>query len=256
VNPFVNYYGGKHRLAKKLGEPKCNHVIEPFAGFAGFSVLWEPRKVTLIDVDPVVIGVWKYLQRASQSEILDLPGRIMHVDDLPSSICEEAKWFIGFWLDHGQARPSVSLSNWGRNSIKWSNYWGPDIRRRIAGQVDKIRRWKIIEGSYEEAPDVEAHWHIDPPYHTAAGRNYRFHNIDYGALAQWCLSRRGFVQVCEAPDATWLPFRPFAALTTHRRGGGYLVEWIYECDNRVKGTAMKAQVSFMSAEARPHLGKS
>jgi site-specific DNA-adenine methylase len=54
MQPFFLYYGGKWRLADRLGPPQRDHVIEPFAGSAGYSVFWEPKKVTLIERDPVV----------------------------------------------------------------------------------------------------------------------------------------------------------------------------------------------------------
>lgn len=40
---------------------------------------------------------------------------------------------------------------------------------RLVSQVDRIRHWTIIEGSWEQAPDVNAHWHIEPPYDNEAG---------------------------------------------------------------------------------------
>jgi hypothetical protein len=43
MQPFFLYYGGKSRLAEKLGPPQRNHVIEPFAGSAGYSCFWEPN---------------------------------------------------------------------------------------------------------------------------------------------------------------------------------------------------------------------
>jgi hypothetical protein len=124
-----------------------------------------------------------------------------------------------------------NLCNWGRNSPKWRDYWSEDIKYRIISQLDRIRNWTIIEGSYEDAPDIEAHWHIDPPYHNAAGRLYRIHQIDYAALAEWCVSRKGFVQVCGAAGAKYLPFRPLAVLPSHR-SIGFSLEWLYEQDNR------------------------
>jgi hypothetical protein len=107
-------------------------------------------------------------------------------------VSQQERWLIGFWLNHGLSRPGQSLCNWGRNSAKWRNFWSEDIQRRIINQLERIRHWTIIQGSYEDAPDIEGHWHIDPPYHNAAGRKYRFHPVDYDALAQWCVSRKGF----------------------------------------------------------------
>ena len=87
MKPFFSYYGSKYRLASRLGRPKYGHVIEPFAGSACFSTYWEPPKVTLVDLDPVVTGLWKYLKRASRQDIERLPGRVFHIDDLPTTAC-------------------------------------------------------------------------------------------------------------------------------------------------------------------------
>jgi hypothetical protein len=100
MQPFFLYYGGKWRLADRLGPPQRDHVIEPFAGSAGYSCFWEPKKVTLIERDPLVYGVWKFLQKVSPSELLRLPSNISHADELLSRVCEEAKWLIGFWFNH------------------------------------------------------------------------------------------------------------------------------------------------------------
>ena len=98
MQPFFSYYGGKWKLAKLYCRPRCEHVIEPFAGGAGYSVYWESKKVTLIERNPVVYGVWKYLQRVSPREVMRLPSNITHVDELPSRVCQEAKSLIGFWF--------------------------------------------------------------------------------------------------------------------------------------------------------------
>jgi hypothetical protein len=230
MQPFFRYFGGKWKLAKRYGPPKCGHVIEPFAGAAGYSVYWEPKKVTLIERNPKVYGVWKFLQRASPAELMRLPSNISHIDELPSRVCPEAKWLIGFWFNNGLTDPAVTRSNWARTPIMAARFWSESIKRRIASQVDHIRHWEIIEGSYENAPDVKAHWHIDPPYDNAAGCQYLLHTIDRGSLAKWCQSRHGWLQVCENDGATWLPFRPFSLLKTYR-GRGYSVEAVYESAN-------------------------
>jgi hypothetical protein len=205
-------------------------VIEPFAGAAGYSVYWEPKKVTLIERNPVVYGVWNFLQRVSPAEVMRLPSNISHVDELPSRVCQEAKWLIGFWFNNGLTKPADIRSNWARTPILAARFWSETIKRRIASQVDRIRHWEIIEGSYEDAPDVKAHWHIDPPYDNQAGRSYACNDIDRKSLAQWCQSRVGWRQVCENDGATWLPFKPFSILQTYR-GRGYSVEVVHESAN-------------------------
>jgi hypothetical protein len=230
MQPFFSYFGGKWQLAKRYGRPRCGHVIEPFAGAAGYSVYWEPKKVTLIEQNPVVYGVWSYLQRVAPAEVMRLPSNISRIDELPSRVCQEAKWLIGFWFGSSLTKPAVSRSNWARTPKLSAFYWGETIKRRIASQVVRIRHWEIMEGSYEGAPDVKAHWHIDPPYDNAAGRLYTENDIDRKSLGQWCLSPLGRRQVCENDGATWLPFRPFSILKTHR-GRGYSVEAVYESSN-------------------------
>jgi len=92
--------------------------------------------------------------------------------------------------------------------------------------------WRVIEGDYSEAPDIEATWFVDPPYHVSGARaskaergRVRYPNgaddIDYPALARWCRSRRGQVIVCEQPGADWLPFRALGETQTvgDRRSG-------------------------------------
>jgi hypothetical protein len=204
---FFPYYGGKLKLAADLGPPQRDHVIEPFAGAAGFSVFWEPRAVTLVERDPIIVGLWRFLRRVRSAELMRLPSNISDVGELPAGLPEEARWLIGFWFNHGLAQPGVHRSNWARQARYHGRFWSKTVKLRLATQVERIRHWKVIEGSYESAPDIEAHWHIDPPY-AATGHAYRFNGIKYELLAEWCLQRRGFVQVCEAQGADWLRFEP------------------------------------------------
>jgi hypothetical protein len=213
LRPFFSFYGGKFRMAKRLGEPQHDTIVEPFAGSAGYSCYWaaHARKVILVEIDPTIAAIWRYLIKVKESEIEKLPTDIDSTEGLHA--CQEAKWLIGFWFNRGQQRPAVN-----RQATEWAKYpttmlWNEKVRARIASQLRHIRGWKLIEGGYESAPAIEAHWHIDPPYqHTGYG--YRHNNIDYPALARWSRSRQGFVQVCEHTSADWLPFIGF----TYSRG--------------------------------------
>jgi hypothetical protein len=204
---FFPYYGGKLKLARALGRPQRDIVVEPFAGAANYSVYWEPARVILIERDPKIIGVWRFLQRVKPSELKRLPSNISHIAELPARVCEEARWLIGFWFNHGLATPAARRSNWARQGRYHGRFWSKTVKLRLATQVERIRHWKVVAGSYEEAPDIDAHWHVDPPY-KSTGHPYRYNGINYPMLAGWCLQRRGFVQVCEAHGEDWLPFEP------------------------------------------------
>jgi site-specific DNA-adenine methylase len=234
MRPFFSYFGSKHKLARHLGPPRRPLVIEPFCGSAAFSTFWNARRVILIDMDPTITGIWRYLIKVSPEEILRIPWRINCVQELPQTVCQEARDLVGFWLDRALAKPALRRSNWGRQPRSFTRVWGKTVRQRIAEQVELIRDWRVVEGDYRRAPDREAHWHIDPPYQIA-GRGYRCNGsqIDYRALADWCLTRRGFTQVCESRGATWLPFEVFREVNNNGIAGrGRSVEVLYEFENK------------------------
>lgn len=221
MHPFFTFYGGKWRAAPHYPPPRYDHIIEPFAGSAGYAMRYPDRRVTLIERDPIIAGTWGYLLAVSPSEILALPDieAGQSVDDL-TTLPEEARWLIGWWLNGGSAQPKKRPGAWMRRQVDngghgWTTgggqlSWSARVRERIASQLDAIRHWIVIEGDGSKAPDVEATWFIDPPYQRA-GRHYRFgaSNIHYPTLARWCRSRHGQVIVCEQEGADWLPFRPW-----------------------------------------------
>jgi 16S rRNA G966 N2-methylase RsmD len=93
-----------------------------------------------------------------------------------------------------------------RDGWRPKSSWGPEIRERIASQVEGIRHWKVLETDWWRAPDIEATWFVDPPYHRS-GKHYKYRDIDYTALGIWCRARKGQTIVCEQDGADWLPFR-------------------------------------------------
>lgn len=206
---MFTFLGGKWSAAKHYGPPRRDLVIEPFAGSAGYSLYHEPRKVLLVERNPLIAGIWRYLIQVKPSEILALPDDFDHVDEIHAP--QEARWLIGMWIGKGRSEPGLRRSVWGKQYASSPNckVWGPAVRARLACQVERIRHWKIRENSYEDLKNPHAHWFIDPPYESTQGRAYRYDQIDYKMLGDWCRARRGFVQVCEAQSAIWLPFVPF-----------------------------------------------
>lgn len=213
---FFSYFGGKFMRAPHYPAPRCELVIEPFAGAAGYSVRHQLGKAAvLIDASPYVAGVWRFLIGSSPKDILDLP--LMEpgqsVDDL--DICQEARWLLGFWINQGSGVPKKTMG--GRASNRQFGTWGAAPRARLAAQVDLIRAWTILEADYREAPDLEATWFIDPPY--LLHPNHYAAKVDcYDALSEWTMSRRGQVMVCETDGADWLPFQPITTVAgaSHR----------------------------------------
>lgn len=210
LRPFFSFYGAKWRTAPRYPAPLYDTIVEPFAGSAGYAMRYADRKVVLVDIDPKVCGVWRYLLRARPAEILALPDLEAGQTCAELPVVEEARWLIGFWLNRGSQCPVQRPGKWMRDGRWPTSFWGPYIRERIAAQLELIRHWRLIEGRYTDAPDVRATYFVDPPY-CDAGRHYTFgaKHIDFAHLAWWCQTRRGQVIACENEGATWLPFEPF-----------------------------------------------
>ena len=215
LRPFFCFFGGKWRVAPHYPAPEHARIVEPFAGAAGYATRYHDRAVTLIEIDPVIAGLWRYLTKVTESEILSLP---IVVESVPAlAVCAEAKSLIGFWVNKGSSSPCNVPSAWMRGGMRPKSYWGEEIRARIASQVGKIRHWRIIEGSYADLPESEnssSTWFVDPPYQVQ-GRHYRFSSVDYPHLAAWSRARVGNVIACEQAGASWLPFEPFRSIKSN-----------------------------------------
>lgn len=219
LRKFFSYYGSKGSAAKHYPAPDYATIVEPFAGSAGYSLLYADRKVILCDVDPVIAAIWRYLIRVTPEEILAIPDAALDgsVDDI--RVCQEAKWLVGFWLNCGTASPCKRPSAWMRSGTRPGSFWGSRVRETIASQLAAIRHWEVREVSYVDclSPTL-ATWFVDPPY-VAGGQHYRAgpKGIDYAALAEWCQTRPGQTIVCEREGSTWLPFRFLADMQTTRK---------------------------------------
>jgi hypothetical protein len=226
IRTFFNYYGGKWRVARQYPEPQHDWICEPFAGGAGYALNYPDRNVLLIEAAEPIAAVWAYLIRVSASEVRSLPLLSVgqSTDDLPG-LTQEQRWLIGLWCNPGSATPKKRLG-------KFHPAWGEDVRERVASQVDRIRHWVVVHGTYRDAPNYgpPMTWFVDPPYQVA-GKHYPMGSskIDFADLAEWCRERRGQTIVCENSGANWLPFEPFATIKAGSGKGktGYSEEVVW-----------------------------
>lgn len=211
LRPFFSFYGSKWRAAPLYPQPIYDTIIEPFAGSAGYSLLYPDSQVKLVDIDPTICGVWDYLIHVSPNEIRKIPIDFECIDDL--NVPPEARSLVGFWLNKGSVSPCRHPSAWMREDKYANQFWGIRIRERIADQVDRIRHWTISNSSYSDIDSTPvATYFIDPPYSSPAGLHYKFNAIDYDNLANYARALPGQVIVCEQDGATWLPFQKFASI--------------------------------------------
>lgn len=203
-----SYYGAKTNIVNFYPKPKHDKIIEPFAGSARYALKYFDREVLLVDKYEVVVKIWKWLQICSSSDILSLPRQLKPGQTLNdfSFDCDEAKLLMGFLIKKAVERPATKPTQWV--TVHRPNFTNFSLQR-IAKNLDKIRHWEIIHGTYEDIPNQEATWFIDPPY-VVGGKAYVMgsRKIDFNHLSDWCTSRIGQTIVCESSNAEWLPFKP------------------------------------------------
>lgn len=215
LRPFFPYYGSKWRLAPKYPAPLYDTIIEPFAGSAQYATLYPDRKVVLCDLSEYVCGVWEYLIKATEADILRLPSVAYCIDDFPQ-LCQEEKWLIGFWFNQMSTTPKRNMVKHARISLETNdrkylgnNYWCERNKIMLAYQSQFIKHWQIYNCSFERLSNPYATWFIDPPYlNIRQSKEYRNACVEHLQLHGWALSRMGETIICESVGAWWLPFRP------------------------------------------------
>jgi 16S rRNA G966 N2-methylase RsmD len=200
---MFSYYGSKSKIVHLYPAPKHSLIIEPFAGSARYALKYFERDVILIDKYTVIIDVWKYLQSASEKDILGLPElkRGESVEDYNLTQVEKA--FLGFLVCMGLESPRKRV---GFGNLK------RDLKR-VSRQLFKIRHWKLIHGEYD-CVDTTATWFIDPPYFK--GGEHYVHStkqINFNKVSEFARTRKGQVIVCENSSADWMPFIKLIKLT-------------------------------------------
>jgi hypothetical protein len=208
---MFTYYGTKKKLSPNYPKPSFDTIIEPFAGAAMYSLFenyWE-KDVILNDKYDKVYLVWDYLiNHASVSDIKALPMLVegLKLDNL--DISEAERHLLGFYANPSSAVPKKTVS--ARGAKSWERH-----RNFLIDNLHKVKHWKIYNKSYDELENIKGTWYIDPPYkfggeyyHSSASNKH----IDYEKLAEWCLSRKGEIIVCENDKADWLDFKPLVEL--------------------------------------------
>jgi site-specific DNA-adenine methylase len=207
------YYGGKRRLARFYPAPEYSTIIEPFAGSAAYSITHlipakgatasHVERVILVEKDPRVCETWDRLLKMDPAKVRDYP--------IPKA---------GARIDDFLLMTSACSNRIARQKEMVVTTRMPVVLKRmfkqIAAALPHVKgRVEIIQGDYTDAPDEEATWFIDPPYHVGSRAQQRGMGyaedcnsaaLDYEALADWCRSRKGQKIVCEQDGAKWLPF--------------------------------------------------
>lgn len=210
-----SFYGGKSRIAHLYPAPKHDMIIEPFAGGASYSLRHGAgRSVWINDADTKVYEMWRFVRDDLSRWLGQIPTSVEVGQRASDLVPDCPPGLVSIMQAEANQGTQGAKGVHDQVTSMGAKCW-PRIIDKLAWAHDLCRTWQITNLPYERMvgnwADERATWFIDPPYDNTAGRRYRQHVPDYHALAQWCLSRRGQVIVCENVGASWLPFAPVVA---------------------------------------------
>jgi len=149
LKPFFRFFGGKWRAvhAGLYPQPLHSRICEPFAGSAGYALHYPHHDVTLVDRDPVIAGIWRWLISSTPDEVRSIP-LVDSVDALPEWVPLGARDLIGFSMNGATSSPRRTLSASARKLREAGRTlygWTHELRERVATQVPFIKHWHVHE---------------------------------------------------------------------------------------------------------------
>ena len=189
------HYGRKVKAASSYPAPAYPLIIEPFAGSMATHLHHRPQHAIGVELDAPTVALWHRLCAMSAAELADFPMPVVGARSHDP------------WVIRASASSTAHLSKYRTVSAFMAQRF--DEQRRYAiRHLDYARTVLYAQGDYRQAPDIEATWFVDPPYEGVKdGYSHGSATIDFAELAEWCMTRKGQVIVCEGPAGTWLPFR-------------------------------------------------
>lgn len=105
LGPLFYFFGGKFRSSPRYPAPAHDCIVEPFAGSAGYAMRHHERDVVLVERDPQIAALWRWLVAVDADEVRSLPDVDVGQDIRKLPISDPAKSLIGFWSNKGHALP-------------------------------------------------------------------------------------------------------------------------------------------------------
>lgn len=221
--PLFKWFGSKWLAAKKYPAPFHDHIFEPYAGSAGYSLRYAHKKVILAETDEHISALWHWLiTKATTFDVLTIPVGIKVGTDIRSlDLSFGQKLLLKSWQRTNNVGRCWTISPWGNKPGQWT----ANTRARVADDIHQIKHWELRDNAeiLFEVGTIGT-WFIDPPYQY--NYNYNGPSVWYPDLARICYNRAqdgNQVIVCEAecqktgklPD--WLPFTSLGSRVTSRR---------------------------------------
>lgn len=195
----------------KVGErlDQCDNLTQEERDILGFAVVSgadSPRHQVTLFADKSQLPKSDPRYRPNGQIKLMKDAVLRHLSC--AELTKPERDLLGFVVNSGAAIPHHQVTD-------RAEFYQKRLKNRLNSSVSRIKHWKVRNVPYYDLPNIRATWYVDPPYCGPAGRYYKYNQIDYERLAEWCRTRKGQVIVCEGAGAEWLPFRP---LGTTARG--------------------------------------
>jgi site-specific DNA-adenine methylase len=195
-----------------------DHIDEPFAGGAGYSLRHNERKVRIYDTNPNLIMLWRWLIKiADESSIREIPLNVPEGTDIRTiGLTSGQALLLKHWQRTNNYGDCWTVSPWGHLPGQWT----ANTRARVAEEVQGVKHWEFTPCTYDSG---EVTYFIDPPYQF----NYQYggKGFDYDDLTTKLrnIPHPRQIIACEAecpktgriPD--YLDFKPFRKTVTSRR---------------------------------------
>ena len=225
TGPLFKWFGSKWTASKYYPEPKHEHVVEPFAGGAGYSLRHFDRTVILAESNKQIAELWRWLKYdATSASIREIPVNIPEGTDIRTiGLSDGQALLLKNWQRTNNVGDCWTVSAWGNKPGQWTE----STRSRVAEEHHLIKHWHFTDDAFElfrTADERLCTWFVDPPY--IGNFRYGVKFIDYNKLASICQKLSGQVIVCEAINPktgvrpSWLPFVDFRTTVTSRRKSG------------------------------------
>jgi len=220
LSPLFKCFGSKWQSARHYPAPVHDHIIEPFAGGAGYSLNHSERQCVIWEDDPHVFKLWSWLvTEAHAQDILDIPLNLPAGQDIREvGLSPGQELLLKHWQRTNNVGSCWTISSWGHLPGQWT----ANTRARVAEEVYGVKHWEIRDSVFYL--DTPCTFFLDPPYL----HNYRYSRslpaFDYSALCRYVsrIHPESLVIACEAvgkngdiPD--YLPFVQSHRSITSRR---------------------------------------
>lgn len=219
IHPLFKWFGTKWSASKRKSYPPPDgrDIYEPFAGCAGYSLIYCESQVTIWESNPLLLDLWDWIiHHATEALVREIPINLpFGIDIRTLGLTRGQELLLKHWQRTNNYGNCWTVSPWGNKPGQWTE----NTRVRVSEEIQAVKHWRLTPVDY---CDVGLYF-IDPPYQY--NYDYGVKDFSYEALKSWVsiVPSGSRIIACEAvcpktgkvPD--YFPFVPSHSQVTSRR---------------------------------------